>query len=308
MSSASLAAVTARAARRRWVLLSVTALPLALLGRRLPAHAAGARPVVDLHIASDGDLLAFTPRELSCTAGAHVRLWFHHAGRRIVQEHNWVLVRPGKEGAVEAAALRAGAPHGWLPSGSPDVLAATPMCGPGQTELIEFTAPGPGDYPFICSYPGHGAEMRGVLHVLPAALPPAPPPVGPAPLKSPQSVRTALRIMSQVVDHAGRLIAAANYALVPREVQEFGEGVEALRDAMAGEPADVRSGIEPLLRAALQTSQALSAAARRGDGSAIAAAHRRFGAAVQAVIAAFPGELRPRAQPLAPAAPQRGRS
>ena len=156
---------------RRRLLLTVTALPLALLGQRPSAGGQVEQPLIDLKIASDGDFLAFTPEQLSCPAGARVRLWFHHAGQRIMQEHNWVLVIPGAESAVEAAAARAGARRGWLPSDRTQILAATPMCGPGKTEMIEFTAPAPGDYPFICSYPGHGAEMHGVLHVTRNAAP-----------------------------------------------------------------------------------------------------------------------------------------
>jgi azurin len=43
------------------------------------------------------------------------------------------------------------------------VLTATPLCGRGQTVFVEFTAPAPGEYPFVCSIPGHGATMSGVL-------------------------------------------------------------------------------------------------------------------------------------------------
>ena len=33
-------------------------------------------------------------------------------------------------------------------------------------ETIEFTAPAePGDYPYICTFPGHWRLMNGVLHV-----------------------------------------------------------------------------------------------------------------------------------------------
>jgi azurin len=122
-------------------------------------------PLVELKIATDGDFLAFVPTELSCPAGARVRLSFHHAGKRVTQQHNWVLVVPGATSAIEQAAIAAGAGSGWLPRGDRRILAATPMCNPGETELVEFVAPSPGNYPFICSYPGHGAEMRGVLHV-----------------------------------------------------------------------------------------------------------------------------------------------
>lgn len=151
--------------RRQLLLLPVMSVPVAFLGHRACALASTTPCVADLKIQSDGDFLAFTPEELTCQTEAQVRLWFHHAGKRVMQEHNWVLVMPGSEDAVEQAAIQAGEKSGWLPRGDKNVLAATPMCGLGKTEMIEFVAPAPGDYPFICSFPGHGAEMRGVLHV-----------------------------------------------------------------------------------------------------------------------------------------------
>ena len=120
---------------------------------------------VSLYVASDGDFLAFKPDELTCPAGAHVQLTFHHAGRRVQQKHDWVLLRPGTADAFMQAVLAAGEKDNWMPPDDPRVLAATPQIDPGESVTIEFTAPPPGDYPFVCTYTGHGDGMRGVLHV-----------------------------------------------------------------------------------------------------------------------------------------------
>jgi azurin len=122
--------------------------------------------VVTLHVESDGDFLAFKPTELTSPAGAHVSLTFHHAGQRIQQQHDWVLLQPGTADAFMAAVLRAGEAHDWMPPNDSRVIAATPQIGPGESVTIEFTAPPPGDYPFVCTYAGHGEVMRGVLHVV----------------------------------------------------------------------------------------------------------------------------------------------
>jgi azurin len=155
--------------RRRCVIRAVLARVLVLsvvcaVVSGCSRHAA-APPFVELHVATDGEFLAFVPAELTCPAGAHVRLYFRHGGRRIPQKHNWVLLLPGSEQAVEKEGTAAGEAANWVPRGDPRVLAATPLCGPGGEAVIDFTAPSPGDYPFICSTPGHGAEMNGVLHV-----------------------------------------------------------------------------------------------------------------------------------------------
>lgn len=122
-------------------------------------------PAAKLYVESDGDFLAFKPVELSCPAGAQVTLTFHHAGSRIQQQHDWVLLQPGTADAFMDAVLEAGEKNGWMPPNDPRVIAATPQIGPGESVTIEFTAPPPGDYPFVCTFEGHGAVMRGVLHV-----------------------------------------------------------------------------------------------------------------------------------------------
>ena len=149
---------------RRTVLGVLALVPAGLCAcarRSIPA--AGA--TVDLLVESDGDQLAFKPNTLSCPTGARVRLTFRHTGRYVSFEHNWVLILPHTFDAVNAAALAAGEKQGWVPKGDPRILAATPLCGKGQQATIEFVAPAPGDYPFICSNPGHAESMWGVLHV-----------------------------------------------------------------------------------------------------------------------------------------------
>jgi azurin len=46
-----------------------------------------------------------------------------------------------------------------------DVLAATKLLGPGESETITFTVDEPGDYQFVCTFPGHFAMMRGIMVV-----------------------------------------------------------------------------------------------------------------------------------------------
>lgn len=141
----------------------VRGLPLAATALTAPRVIAA--DVVELTISSDGDFLAFVPEELTCRAGTRVRLVFHHEGESLQQDHNWVLLKPGTEEAFITAAFKAGDAKGWMPPHDKRVIAATPLCGPGKTAMVEFIAPQPGDYPFLCSFAGHGEEMRGMLHV-----------------------------------------------------------------------------------------------------------------------------------------------
>jgi azurin len=46
------------------------------------------------------------------------------------------------------------------------VIAAIPVLGPKESGSVTFTAPAPGSYPFLCSFPAHcAAGMHGVLEV-----------------------------------------------------------------------------------------------------------------------------------------------
>lgn len=156
-----------RRARRGLLQSILWAAPCGLMSSQAFALLGPGRKRIELRIASDGDLLAFKPDHLTCPAGAEVRLTFQHAGKYITQDHNWVLVAPGEAEAVEKAGLAAGEKSGWVPSGDPRVLAATPLCGKGRLVTVQFVAPAAGDYPFICTNPGHSAVMHGVLHVTP---------------------------------------------------------------------------------------------------------------------------------------------
>jgi azurin len=123
-------------------------------------------PVVELHVASNGDALGFVPTHLICPSGARVRLFLHHAGEIIDDVHDWVLLKPGTKSAFVRDADQEPDETVIVPRNDGHmVLAATPLCGRGQTVLVEFTAPAPGEYPFVCSIPGHGATMTGVLVV-----------------------------------------------------------------------------------------------------------------------------------------------
>jgi azurin len=151
---------------RRELIVCALMTPVGFAGYRVLA-ASRQRRYVELAVATDGDLLAFRPDELNCPAGAHVRLTFSHTGKYIRQDHDWVLTLPDAAAAVDQAGLAAGERSGYVQRGDRRVLAATPLCGKGEHVSVTFIAPTPGDYPFLCTYPGHGAVMHGVLHALP---------------------------------------------------------------------------------------------------------------------------------------------
>ena len=47
-----------------------------------------------------------------------------------------------------------------------DIIAATKLMEPGQKEQLKVRAPNrPGDYEFVCTFPGHALIMWGTLTV-----------------------------------------------------------------------------------------------------------------------------------------------
>ena len=84
--------------------------------------------------------------------------------------HNFVLTTRNGIETVVVAALQLGARGielNYVPD-IPEVLASTPQIAPGRRYTLYFQAPQqPGTYPYVCTYPGHGQLMRGILEVRP---------------------------------------------------------------------------------------------------------------------------------------------
>jgi len=118
------------------------------------------RAVVNLYLESDGDLIAFQPDTLTCPTGALVHLTFHHTGRFVSSRHDWMLTYPDK---LEALSKELLASFGDFAKDDPRIIAVTPLADKGGTVTMDFIAPPPGDYPFLCST--HSEDMRGILHV-----------------------------------------------------------------------------------------------------------------------------------------------
>lgn len=111
--------------------------------------------------------MKFDQELITAKAGEKLLIVFHNKDDML---HNFVLCAPGRGQAVGAAALALGvegAARGYVPD-LPDVLVHTSLLSPETTDRIFFTVPEtPGDYDYICSFPGHSVIMKGVLRVSP---------------------------------------------------------------------------------------------------------------------------------------------
>ena len=118
--------------------------------------------VTRLVLATVGDQMRFDQARLEAPAGS-IAISLTNNASTASMLHNVVVVRAGTVDVVGPAAIAAGEERGYVPD-SPDVLAATPLLGPGQTGALVVTLE-PGEYEYICTFPGHYLQMRGTLRV-----------------------------------------------------------------------------------------------------------------------------------------------
>jgi len=109
----------------------------------------------------------YAQSSLTVKAGQRVQIVFANTDD---MQHNVVIVQrdsyPAFEKILTAMLTDPNAQkRGFVPE-SPLVLFATSLVDPRQSTTLEFTAPTePGEYPYVCTFPGHWFTMRGVLKV-----------------------------------------------------------------------------------------------------------------------------------------------
>lgn len=99
-------------------------------------------------------------------AGSRIRLVVANPDDML---HNLLVVRPGRVLPVVEAAMAMGLEgekRDYVPN-SNDVLYHTSLLQPRAGETIYFQAPTtPGEYTYVCTFPGHGYTMQGTLRVV----------------------------------------------------------------------------------------------------------------------------------------------
>jgi len=111
------------------------------------------------------DKMIYDKKEFSVETGKRVQLTFVNND---FPPHNLLIVKPGTADEVAKLAIllgNDGFKKQWRPD-SPDILWGSTMIDYEEKSVITFTAPAPGDYPYVCTFPGHALLMRGMMHVL----------------------------------------------------------------------------------------------------------------------------------------------
>ncbi|MEM0897048.1 MAG: plastocyanin/azurin family copper-binding protein [Verrucomicrobiota bacterium] len=113
--------------------------------------------------------LKFKQKEFKAKAGQPVELTFKN-NDPTMQIHNVLIIKPGTTQKVgmlanQMAADPEGMAKSYIPE-SDDVLFHSSLIQVGKSETIKFDAPSePGEYPYICTFPGHWMLMQGKMIV-----------------------------------------------------------------------------------------------------------------------------------------------
>ena len=114
-----------------------------------------------------------------------------------------------------------------------------------------------------------------------------------AELQAPDEVKNALRILAYVQDDMARKLPSHSYARLSHESQEFTEASQAMRDAVAREPAAFKAKVEGALGKALAASDTVAEISKSNDEAKITTAVGAVDAALQVLNGLFPEPLRP---------------
>ena len=114
------------------------------------------------------DKMLYDIKKFEVESGKSVILTFKN---KDFPPHNLLIVKPGKADEVANLAIALGNDgfgKQWRPD-TPLILWGSTMIDYDEETVISFTAPSPGDYPYVCTFPGHAMMMRGVMKVTPKA-------------------------------------------------------------------------------------------------------------------------------------------
>ena len=140
---------------------------LSLLSVALCQFAIAEEATVEL---TGNDQMQYNTKAFEVTEGQEVVLSFKHIGQLpvVAMGHNVVILKPETAVPTFAAKCAPAKETNYIPQDAESkeqIVAHTKMLGGGESDQLTFTAPAAGEYPFICSFPGHFAIMQGVMTV-----------------------------------------------------------------------------------------------------------------------------------------------
>ncbi|MGE4550278.1 MAG: plastocyanin/azurin family copper-binding protein, partial [Opitutales bacterium] len=110
--------------------------------------------------------MRYDKESFTVKAGQKIKIWFQNDD---FMPHNLLFCQPGSGMDVAMKAVKLGAKGfdvGFVPRHK-KILAASKLLNHREIDVLEFTAPaGPGNYDYVCTFPGHWSLMKGVMKVV----------------------------------------------------------------------------------------------------------------------------------------------
>lgn len=145
--------------------LVILSLFAALCAGANPLAAAAAPRTIEI---TANDQMKYSLATMEAKTGEELKVVLTNAGTlpKEAMGHNWVLLKPGTDVTAFATACMMAKDTDYVaPSQKDKVIASIKVLGPKQSGETTFTAPAPGEYTFICTFPGHFMLMKGTLTV-----------------------------------------------------------------------------------------------------------------------------------------------
>ncbi len=126
-------------------------------------------PTTELTIRTVDDQMLYADERFTVPAGEEITLRLDNSGTTSpAMLHNVVILNTMDGDVIDRvgeAGLEVGPPD-YVPDDDA-IIAYSPMADPGEIVEMTFTAPEePGEYRYICTYPGHYGVMQGTMVVV----------------------------------------------------------------------------------------------------------------------------------------------
>ncbi len=124
----------------------------------------------EIHITINaGDNMQFDQKFIQVRKNQKIVLTLNHTGKmdKSVMGHNWVLLQAGSSTMEFGEKAAAAKETDYIPASEESkIISHTSLIGGGESTTLTFQAPPPGEYPYLCSFPGHYGVMKGKLFVV----------------------------------------------------------------------------------------------------------------------------------------------
>lgn len=126
------------------------------------------KDAIIINIKTITEAMKFDKKEFTVPAGKTIIIILENPD---AMQHNLVIGKPKSLQIIGNAANKMitqkdAVEKNYVPA-IPQIIASTPLVNPGETYRLKFTAPTQvGDYPFVCTFPGHWSIMNGIMKVV----------------------------------------------------------------------------------------------------------------------------------------------